>query len=300
MNVKNINLTAKIPKKRNLASIVICARKRKGFTQQEVVSTLGIVQSTLSRIERGELIPSIYLWMGLADLLEIPLNSLRHGYLDMQTDSAIISSQYENGFKLSIKYSKERCIKVRFLLPFFEFIKASFSEKMVNDLLTPFEIDLNFFNSLDNQVNLTFLYDLIIAIKKLTNSETSDIFKNITAFIKTPETHGDLASIYNKSNSIISLLNTFIIYQKKYQSAFLYTITDKTENKITFMLQRNPLLNNKSVKNHIDATEYLEQIIPLTLHQFTSYDHMFQHSTTLEKQLSDNSTDQKVIFSLMI
>ena len=45
------------------AGIVETARRNAGYTQKELANHLGVIQSTISRIEKGVLSPTLFHWM---------------------------------------------------------------------------------------------------------------------------------------------------------------------------------------------------------------------------------------------
>lgn len=61
---------------RSLAARAVAARKAKGLTQQQLADMLGVNQSLISRMERGETGISLDLLLGLRRVLGIPLATL--------------------------------------------------------------------------------------------------------------------------------------------------------------------------------------------------------------------------------
>jgi len=61
---------------RSLAARAVAARKAKGLTQKQVADLIGVDQSHISRMERGETAVSLDLLLGIRRVLGIPLAQL--------------------------------------------------------------------------------------------------------------------------------------------------------------------------------------------------------------------------------
>jgi DNA-binding XRE family transcriptional regulator len=73
------------------AGIVETARRNAGMTQKDLANSLGVIQSTISRIEKGILSPTLFHWIEMCELLKIPQDAISVGYLDHASTTRIKS-----------------------------------------------------------------------------------------------------------------------------------------------------------------------------------------------------------------
>jgi len=69
----------------DFGSIVVDLRKKKGISQTDLASRLGIHKNVLGRYERNEVLPSIEIARKIADILDISLDYLT-GKTDVEMD----------------------------------------------------------------------------------------------------------------------------------------------------------------------------------------------------------------------
>jgi transcriptional regulator with XRE-family HTH domain len=246
------------------ADLIICARKTKGLTQADVTASLGIVQSTLSRIESNKLIPSVFLWLELAELLDIPADSLKYGVLDKLSEIEITSSKNENGFVLPSKYSKLKCFKVRFILPLIRYIEEQLSEEDYLALLKYFKINKLFFVKLDNQLNLNFLDEFLIYLKN-EHKFTNEMLKESMRGINLIEAHGFLTTEFKKANDSVTLISTYISNILKYQNFYIFKVERSDANTINLIVKNNPVLGKAFKAASSELIEYITKQVEYTL-----------------------------------
>lgn len=70
------------------------ARKKKGYSQDELAKKVGTISFTIGRYERNEIKPSIDIAVKIADALEVSLDYLT-GKTDIELDNSIIARVVE-------------------------------------------------------------------------------------------------------------------------------------------------------------------------------------------------------------
>ncbi len=225
--------------KRTTAQIIISARKMLGLTQNDIADNLKIAQSTISRIEAKKLIPSMFLWMEISELLDIPYDSIPMGYLDKEIDAEIATGRNENGFLIPLKYSTNKCIKVRKLLPLVQFICDKWGKEKFEALVGKLRVNKNFFINLDNQLNVAFMHDFLELVEEEISLNDENIAE-IANYLSCMKSHGRLARSYQNSHEHITLLKKYIKNSAKYQAIFNYKIESSSTNSLTVTIKKNP------------------------------------------------------------
>ncbi|MFI5391945.1 MAG: helix-turn-helix domain-containing protein, partial [Bacteriovoracales bacterium] len=216
------------------AGIVETARKNAGMTQKDLADKLEVIQSTVSRIELGTLSPTLFHWMQMCKLLNIPSDAISIGYLDRCTLTRFNSNEVEGGYSIPKAYRDLKCIKVRGILHFLNYTRNELGEKVYNSILSDLKMKPTFFVNLDNQVNLNFLNDFLSAFEdhqKLTSKTKNGIMK-YAAFEKS---HGALSTLYRNADSQIDLMGRFINNFAKYGKCFSLEIEKEKPDQITFI-----------------------------------------------------------------
>lgn len=238
------------------ARVIICARKMKGLTQNDVTKRLGMAQSTLSRIEAGILVPSVLVWMELTDLLEMPVDSLKYGVIDYVSDTELRSGNVENGFKIPNKYSQLKCLKVRGILPLMTFVREKWGVDAFEKVCKVMKVDKDFFTCLDNQLNLKFLDDVV---KYIVNNFGFDpnmmdeVFENM----KLPELHGRLFEDYQGLKSKIEIVKLYLNFLTKYQVLFFNEVNQSELSELDIKCKVNPILAQDLEKCNKITRDYL-------------------------------------------
>lgn len=61
---------------RNLGRAIAEARRAKGLTQEKLADVIGVEQESISRLERGVTLPSLSRLLSIAEVLDVPIDSL--------------------------------------------------------------------------------------------------------------------------------------------------------------------------------------------------------------------------------
>ena len=245
------------------ANIIIAARKKRGMTQDDVSRALNIAQSTLSRIEAEKLVPSVFMWLELCQLLDIPLDAILSGYLDKESNVDISSGKLENGFLLPLKYSDVKCIKVRMLAPIMQFIQDKWGVKAYEKMCKYLHVNRSFFVNMDNQVNLRFVEDLLRYLSTNFQFEDSQI-KEMAKLASEQKYHGSLAKQYLSASDQLTMLKRYINNAAKYQHVFLIKPETQEKTTLSFTLRPNPQIRPMLTQK---LQTFIEQMLDESLRQ---------------------------------
>lgn len=213
--------------------IVETARKDAGLTQGELSDAVGVIQSTISRIEKGVLAPTLFHWIKACEVLNIPEEALSVGFLDRNTVTKITSGIKEGGYTLPKTYSDLKCIKVRNYLPLFCYIEEEFGEDTLQKIISDLKFKPNFFLNLDNQVNLNFADDFLITLGKYQKVDGRTMGR-IVHYVASPKSHGVLSRHFNNASDQLDLMDRYLRNITKYHRVFFLENYHCDEDKITF------------------------------------------------------------------
>jgi len=280
------------------AGIVETARKNSNMTQKELADHLGVIQSTVSRIEMGSLSPTLFHWMEMCKLLNIPHDAISIGYLDRCTFTKINSNRVEGGYTLPKPYRDNKCIKVRWILPFLNYIQNELGEKVYHSILTELKMKPTFFVNLDNQVNVPFINDLTTVLgdhQKITIKTKSGIMK----YALMGSSHGALATTYRNANNQMDLIERFLSNSSKYQKLFTLEIEKVTPEQIKFYAR----VEEAPLKMVIDGLgrekdSFLWNFFEHFLQQFSLFE--YKHRLEKPKEIIVNSTERDQNFQRLV
>lgn len=74
---------------RRVGRAIAARRLERGFTQEQVAELLGVDQETVSRFERGAVLPPLARLAELAEVLDVPIESLVRAGSPRLTDQAV-------------------------------------------------------------------------------------------------------------------------------------------------------------------------------------------------------------------
>ena len=98
-------------RKNSLGELLTCARCLRGLTQLELAKRVGIHQSSLSRIEKGILVPGVYLWHRIVQALDIPMDYVKNMFIDLQQIAKTQDNLINEFCKIPPKYTENSCLK---------------------------------------------------------------------------------------------------------------------------------------------------------------------------------------------
>lgn len=278
------------------AGIVETARKNAGMTQKELADHLGVIQSTISRIELGNLSPTLFHWMKMCSILNIPHDAISIGYLDRCTFAKINSNSMEGGYALPRAYRDLKCVKVRWLLPFLNYAKRELGEKVYLSILSDLKMKPTFFINLDNQVNVNFFGDFISALgnhQKINTKTKPEILK----YSPSEDSHGVLANFYRNSSNQMDLMTRFLNNISKYQRLFFVEFEKSNIDQIKFSINvEDPL--KKVIKDlGKDTEDFLYSFFEVYLQKFSLFE--YKHQSVKPKEIIINSSERDQNFRRM-
>lgn len=269
--------------------IVETARKDAGLTQGELADSLGVIQSTVSRIEQGVLAPTLFHWLEMCKILNIPEEALHIEYLDRNTTTKISSGIKEGGYTLPKAYGPLKCIKVRNYLPLFTFIREEFGEETLQQIFADLKIKTNFFLNLDNQLNLQFPDDFLNALAKYQKVDGRTMGRTLK-YVASPKSHGVLSRLFNNASSQLDLVDRYLKNITKYHRVFFLENYKVHDDKITF--EAHYPIENQHVFNEMgpEKDEFLWDFYVNWIKKFSLYDFKNKISTKSYREVQIDST----------
>lgn len=277
--------------RKNLGELLECIRITYGLKQVEYAEILGVAQSTVSKLERGELSLSAFQWCSLADKLKLPIETVKHGFLDNKTNSTINNWRNENGYFIPKVYAQARCIKVRSLLPLMTYLDdkqgPGYLSSILKDMVSERKgVDCfprkSFFLNLDNQVGLAFMDNFLHRVKNDIGL-SEKIVTDISSYGALSESHGYLAKSYHKMKDGMDLVKQFTQLTPKYHSLITNTMLESSTDKISLSWKINQELEDNFNARSELFKNFIEQM-------FTGVFESLQVSTNLIRNKSYTST----------
>jgi transcriptional regulator with XRE-family HTH domain len=253
------------------AGIVETARKSAGLSQIQLAERIGVIQSTISRIEKGVLAPTLYHWLEMCRVLDIPEDAIVIGYYDRGSVTKLNSDAKEGGFTLPKTYRKNKCIKVRHMLPLFNFVKNEIGDKTFKNILSDLKMKTPFFFNLDNQVNIPFVNDFIATLEKyhkIDRRNQGRIMKYASSFAS----HGVLGKLFRNAQNQLDLMDRYLTNAAKYQRLFSIENYLYTGNEITFSVEFNPALKKDLLSTGPERESFLWSFYVNYLKKFSLFD----------------------------
>lgn len=218
--------------------IIKCARINHNFTQIELAKNLNWSQGYVSKIESGKLIPDAFEWMALSELFNFPADSLRSGYIDNFSDLTINSSLKESGFSIPKKYRDNRCISLRFSMPFLNSVESIAPRAYLKEN----KIDPSFQSNLSHTVNLSFLEQI------LSDNNNEEFLKNSSHSFSDLTSHGSLWQQYNNSASSQNALKKLAKNMKKYQVAWDFSVSSEASGTTQLVITPSKLIDDVRIQ----------------------------------------------------
>lgn len=244
----------------NLSLIMRSARKYKGITQQELAKALNCSQSALSKMENGVLTPSAPQWFDFCRITEIPVESLVWGYIDRENTAEVISDKTTNGHNLPYRYSQDRGLKVKYIIPFLTYLCKHHGRDDAISFLKSHKISQEFFVDLDNQVSLNFLYD-IFKFFQSKGWDNKDVLGQVTAYFAHANTHGRTFDTIIKSNDSFDAVSNYVQNFKSYQNDFKLSISGKDQTRMELTVKPRPHLKKFKVFKDTEFCLFLENYL---------------------------------------
>ena len=225
-----------------LSNKIKSVRMSCGYEQEDLAGLLNLNQSKVSRFESAKLAISTCNWIRLGRLLNLSEKSIVNAdfdYIDDFKNITLHNRDKLGKYSFCKRYSNDKDIAVRTIIPLFEaFQKIEKWEKVFKKKFKG--LDPAYFYNLDNVVNMTFVYDLIAALKE------HNLYSEFTI----------RSSIKNLScYKSFSKENDFEKNHKKYFKSF---DVDLNGGQLTLIPKEHVVSNRKVNKEALEAfSEYL-------------------------------------------
>jgi DNA-binding XRE family transcriptional regulator len=196
--------------RRRSAAVFRSARKGAGFTQQDLAKILGIRQGTISKIEDGQLLPDLFAWLHLAELVQIPERSIERGYIDglRVTPISIQESRRVGRFKIPPRYAHHQGTSVKISKPAVIFAEQRLSREEFESLFDELRVDPDYFTDLRHLLNTKFTWDLYEKLIARGVLKRDDV-EYLADIAGQPECNGNLLESYASSTTLEELVTVF-------------------------------------------------------------------------------------------
>lgn len=254
------------------AQIFRAARKRACLTQVEVSKNLGIAQGTLSKLERGLLVPSAQHWFDFCHLTDIPTQSLVTGFIETPKKAKVknLGQGDLQDFKVKPAYMGFAGTKNRSLVPLFQYLKNKISDDQMKTFFQELKTDPDYFIDLDRQINIEFMFD-VIAWLVSQGILSLDRLSELVEVVSEPQTHGEFRSKYDRVSHPIKRLAILLENAPYYEVNFNYQVTHVDDRSIEFSMTPGDHLFDFNYQEHPVLGDFLFRYKEEYFKQFLSY-----------------------------
>jgi transcriptional regulator with XRE-family HTH domain len=227
--------------------IIRASRKGRGWTQVETSQKIGISQSALSKMEAGQLIPSVHQWFEFCNQANIPADSHIMGYLDRMEPVTLHDRIPDHGFKVKKPYADYAGSTARSLFPLLRWTEQKLGLEKTEDLWKELGVDSDYFVDFSNPINFRFYADLTSLLKNKGFFKKSD-FAKLTQPVSDPKNHGFLGKGYFQASDAETLFKTVFSRSNYYEVNFEYKVEE---------INRKHTVFSARPQEHLTAHEHL-------------------------------------------
>ena len=222
----------------NTGQIIRAVRKYNGFNQVDFARIIGVSQSSLSRLESGEASIELETWGRICSLFAIDYLAYKTGKLELKTKlNNVTDLKMYGGFKIPKRYSYLQGSTVRAALPFINLLpkKGDIQKNYMKSL----GFDPDYFSILEAPLNINFLNDIILEIRKRYRLQKLDQSnKKILKAFNDHDIHGHFTQRYYRSKNVHSQFNLFLKNSKFYELDFEWRNLDSEPNSTKFIFKK--------------------------------------------------------------
>ncbi len=272
-------------------------RKSLGKNQVEMSELLEMSQAHLSKVEACKSMPTAVQLLEFARLTTIPLNCFSSGYLDFPKLIKLKTGLASSYLKVDKKYRTAQGLTVRFLRPLLAFFEQHSDSQLQANIFKRLKVDPDYFANWDNQLNLAFLFDLLLELKKqeLINEESlSDVLHGL----QDAENFGCLQKYFDQASDGLDVIHTYIINAKKFQIDFSLKIEDISADGMTFSLEPEGHIQGILRKYREDGGELFSAFFKSYFEQLANYKTL--RSATLEVEECVFINSLKSVYKLVL
>lgn len=211
---------------RNSGQLIRLGRKKHGISRNTLAHLLCVPESHAAKMEQGVYQLSAEQWFSICQLLKIPYDAIKTGFLDRTQVVQKISHQKNVGeFKIPERYANLQGSGVRSMLPLLSFVKKVLGEEHFLHYLRFKQMDPDYFFDFSHQLNINFSLDIFRDMIR-TNKLTPSTLLDVTNVVKDPAIHGALGEDYLSAKTVPMILERVVRHIKKYEVNCSYEITD--------------------------------------------------------------------------
>lgn len=275
--------------------IIRTSRKQRGWTQVDTALKMGISQSALSKLEAGQLIPSVHQWFEFCNHASIPADSHVLGYLDRMEPVILHDRIPQQDFKIKKIYSENAGSTARSLFPLLRWAEQKIGTEKINALWKDLGVDPDYFVDFSNPINFRFYADVTSVLKEKGFFKKSDLPK-LTQPVSDLKNHGLLSQTYFQASDVEALFNSAFSRASFYEVNFDYKLEEVTRKKVVF---------SASPKNHLREVKQLhwqecQDFLPdYRTNYFKSLLQALPHKTVVQTKESTNlKNDERCIHEI--
>jgi transcriptional regulator with XRE-family HTH domain len=238
--------------------IIRTSRKSRGWTQVETSQKIGISQSALSKLEAGQLIPSVHQWFEFCSYAGIPVDSHILGYLDRMEPVSLHERIPQQDFKMKKIYTDYAGSTARSLFPILRWAEQKIAPEKIKTLWKEMGVDPDYFVDLSNPINFRFYADLVGILKEKGFLKKTDLAK-LTQPVSDLKNHGLLSQTYFQSSDMEGLIKSAFARSSFYEVNFEYQIEDINRKKIIFSATPKSHLREYKQLHFLECQDFLPE-----------------------------------------
>jgi len=236
---------------KNAGQLIRLGRRKQGVSRNSLADFLAVSEVHVSKMEQGLYFLNAEQWIGISQLLKIPSDAIKQGYVDRMVDAKLTHQKEIGDFRIPERYANSQASTVRAMLPLIEFMKRMLGEEDFHNFLRFREIEPEFFFDLSHQLNVNFPLDILRAMiqKQLLNK---DNVRFLTHPVNQPKMHGVLGTTYHQTESIPDLLEQLLMHMDKYEINCEYSFSDLASDRLDISVIH---------KEHLKDFQYKDEIL---------------------------------------
>ena len=236
--------------------IIRASRKGHGWTQVGTAQKIGISQSALSKMEAGQLIPSVHQWFEFCIQANIPADSHIMGYLDRMEPVSLHERLSDQGFKVKKPYADFAGSTARSLFPLLRWAEQKLGIEKSEDLWKEMGVDSDYFVDFSNPINFRFYADMTSILKNKGFFKKTD-FSKLLQPVSDPKNHGFLSKGYFQASDVETLFKTAFARANYYEVNFEYQIDEVNRKRTVFSARPREHLKSHSQLHLDDCSDFL-------------------------------------------
>jgi transcriptional regulator with XRE-family HTH domain len=229
--------------------VIRCARKKKGFNQDEVAKEIGVSRSAYSAKENGDSPFHFSEVRHLKSILNITSENLDYGFIDSLKNQSIAHNKTIGKFHIPERYAYSQGSSIRVLRPYIEQFATNFGVKRLKNWLQYLSLDSDIFYDCDISLNMNFTLDILKFIK---NNDGNNCFAKsldgLAANMCKPFYRGNTTVLVNESGSPVEHYISWIESLKYFDVNFEYSVAEQGKNYVDLRCKPNDHVDQFGLK----------------------------------------------------